>query len=334
MIAVLNIARGAASQTLVLREMAQPVPAAGEVLVKVIASGLNPSDVKVRAGAQGPMVAEAVLVHNDGAGVIEAVGDGVDPARIGQRVWLFEVNRAHGGLAQGTNGTAAEYTCVPEGLAVPLPDNVSFAAGACLGVPAMTAHRAVTCGGDIQGKTVLVTGGAGAVGHSAVQIAKAKGAYVIATVSTDDKAQIANEAGADAIVNYRTQDMVARLKTLAPDGIDHVADVDFAAHAALYPEFLKVGGTVGAYATATNLAPPVPFYPLAFRNIVVHPFVVYSMSAQAKLAAIRDIEIMLVQGCLKPRIAQAFPMEDVAKAHQAQERGELIGNIIVAIAKS
>ncbi|MBN2761264.1 MAG: alcohol dehydrogenase catalytic domain-containing protein, partial [Rhodobacteraceae bacterium] len=115
MIAVLNIARGAAARTLVLREIAQPMPAAGEVLVKVIASGLNPSDVKVRAGAQGPMVAEAVLVHNDGAGVIEAVGDGVDPARIGQRVWLFEVNRAHGGLAQGTNGTAAEYTCVPEG---------------------------------------------------------------------------------------------------------------------------------------------------------------------------------------------------------------------------
>lgn len=332
--AIVNTARGSAADTLHLSEIGRPEPGPGQVRVRVIASGLNPSDVKVRAGAQGPMVADQVVIHNDGAGVIDAVGAGVDPARIGQRVWLFEVNRAKGGLVQGAVGTAAEYVCAPEGLAVQLPETTSFAAGACLGVPAMTAHRAVTCGGDVAGKTVLVTGGAGAVGHSAIQIAKAMGARVIATVSGEAKAQIAAEAGADAIVNYRAEDLVACLKALAPDGIDHVADVDFAAHVALYPEFLKVGATVGAYATATNLTPEVPFYPLAFRNIAVQPFVVYSMSAQAKAAAIADIVQMLERGQLTPRIGQTFAMAQTVQAHEALEASGVVGNIVIQIATS
>lgn len=330
--AIVNTARGPAAETLHLCEIDLPEPGPGAVRVKVMASGVNPSDVKVRAGAQGPMMADQVVIHNDGAGVIDAVGTGVDPSRIGQRVWLFEVNRAHGGLAQGSVGTAADYVCVPDNQAVPLPANTSFAAGACLGVPAMTAHRAVTCGGDVAGKTVLVTGGAGAVGHSAIQIAKGKGARVIATVSSAKKAQIATEAGADAVVKYRDEDLVARLKVLAPDGIDHVADVDFAAHVALYPEFLKIGATVGAYATATNLTPEVPFYPLAFRNISVQPFVVYSMSDVAKAAAITDIVPMLERGQLTPRIGRTFALTEAGAAHVALEAGEVIGNIVIEIA--
>lgn len=330
--AVLNTARGAAADTLFLRQIDRPTPGPGEVLVKVAASGLNPSDVKVRAGAQGPMVAKEIIIHNDGAGVIDAVGPGVSPARVGERVWLFEVNRAGGGLTQGAFGTAAEYVSVPEQLAVRLPAAASYAEGACLGVPAMTAHRAVTCGGGVAGKTVLVTGGAGAVGHSAIQFAKAMGARVVATVSNDEKSQIAAEAGADATVNYRNDDLVAALKAIAPDGIDHVVDVDFAAHVALYPDILKIGASVGAYATATNLTPPVPFYPLAFRNIAVQFVLVYSMSMAARAAAISDIESMLTTGALRPRIGQTFALDQVVPAHEALERGRVVGNIVIDIA--
>ena len=171
--AILATARGAAREVLTLTERPDPTPTPGTVRVVVHASGVNPSDVKVRSGAQGPMPADQVTIHNDGAGIIDAVGNGIDPARIGERVWLYNVNRTADGSAQGRSGTCAEMVCVPAGLAVPLPDNISFSAAACLGVPAMTAHRAVTCGGSVEGKVVLVTGGAGAVGHQAIQIAKA-----------------------------------------------------------------------------------------------------------------------------------------------------------------
>lgn len=156
--AMFCIARGAAAEVLEAQETEIPEPGPGEVRVKMRASGVNPSDVKLRSGVQGPMVAERVVIHNDGAGVIDAVGDGVDKARIGERVWLYNVNRSPDGLGQGTSGTAAEYACVPAALAAQLPDEASYETGACLGVPAMTAHRAVTWAGSVSGKTVLVTG--------------------------------------------------------------------------------------------------------------------------------------------------------------------------------
>jgi NADPH2:quinone reductase len=328
--AVFNTARGTARDTLTLKQVGTPLPGAGEVLVAMRTSGVNPSDVKLRSGAQGPMIADQVLIHNDGAGVIEAVGEGVGPARVGQRVWLYNVNRSADGLGQGPLGTAAEYAIVPAHLAVELPEPASFDAGACLGVPAMTAHRALLWAGPVAGKTVLVTGGAGAVGHSAIQIAKAKGARVVATVSGDAKAEIARDAGADDVLNYKSAPLVDQLlDAVGAGGIDHVVDVDIAAHVDIYPQILTLNGSVGAYASASDLTPALPFYPLAFRNIQLQPVFVYSMSDAAKAEAIADINALLSSGQLTPRIDRTFALEDVAVAHETVEAGSLMGNAIL-----
>ncbi|MFP3382116.1 NADPH:quinone reductase [Tritonibacter sp. SIMBA_163] len=330
--AVFNTARGTARDTLALKEVDLPSPGAGEVLVAMRASGVNPSDVKLRSGAQGPMIADQVLVHNDGAGVIEAVGEGVGPARVGQRVWMYNINRSTDGLGQGPLGTAAQYAIIPAHLAVELPEEASFEAGACLGVPAMTAHRALMWAGPVAGRTVLVTGGAGAVGHSAIQIAKAKGARVIATVSNDIKAEIAREAGADEVLNYKATPLLDQLLDLVGNGgIDHVVDVDIAAHMEIYPQILKINGSVGAYASASNLTPALPFYPLAFRNIQLQPVFVYSMSDAAKAEAIKDINALLTSGQLSPRIDRRFALKDIAVAHETVEAGSLLGNAVVTL---
>lgn len=324
--------RGAAAEAIEQLETETPSPGPGALRVKIAASGVNPSDVKLRSGAQGPMVAERVIVHNDGAGVIDSVGEGVNPARIGERVWLYNVNRSVDGLSQGVTGTAAEYVCVQETLAAPLPDGTDIEIGACLGVPAMTAHRAAMCAGPVAGKTVLVTGGAGAVGHSAIEIAKAMGARVIATVSSEAKAEIARQAGADEVINYKAEDLKARLIDEAgQNGIDHVAEVDLAAHMDLYPKVLAFDATVGAYASTSNMTPSVPFYPLAFRNIRLQPVFVYSMSDTAKQAAMEDINRLLSQGKLNPRIDRIFDLGDAVAAHQAVENGGLVGNAILKI---
>lgn len=330
--AVFNTARGTARDTLALKEVDLPSPGAGEVLVAMRASGVNPSDVKLRSGAQGPMIADQVLVHNDGAGVIEAVGEGVGPARVGQRVWMYNINRSADGLGQGPLGTAAQYAVIPAHLAVELPEEASFEAGACLGVPAMTAHRALMWAGPVAERTVLVTGGAGAVGHSAIQIAKAKGARVIATVSNDIKAEIAREAGADEVLNYKATALLDQLLDLVGNGgIDHVVDVDIAAHMEIYPQILKINGSVGAYASASNLTPALPFYPLAFRNIQLQPVFVYSMSDAANAEAIKDINALLTSGQLSPRIDRRFALEDIAVAHETVEAGSLLGNAVVTL---
>lgn len=330
--AIFNTSRGEARDTLAMLDAEKPVPGDGQVLVKIATSGLNPSDVKVRSGIQGPMVADKVQIHNDGSGTIKAVGMGVSEARVGQRVWLYEINRSADGMKQGTNGTASEYIVCPSGLAPELPDNTSFETGACIGVPAMTAHRALTWAGDIYGKTVLVTGGAGAVGCCAIQIAKAKGAAsVIATVSSAEKAKIATQAGADNVINYKSDDLAERLLEIAPNGIDHITDVDLAAHVGLYPAIMARGGTVGAYATASNLTPEIPFYPLAFKNIGVQPVFVYSMSDVAKSKAISDIIDMLKAGTLTATIAKTFSFTDIAAAHEMVEAGGVVGNVVITV---
>jgi NADPH2:quinone reductase len=330
--ALFCVARGAAADTLELHDVDTPEPGPGEVRVRLHASGVNPSDVKLRSGVQGPMVADRVVIHNDGAGIIDAVGEGVDAERIGERVWLYNVNRSADGLRQGISGTAAEMTCVPGSLAAPLPEEASFEAGACLGVPAMTAHRAVTWAGAVSGKTVLVTGGAGAVGHSAIQIAKAMGARVITTVSSDAKGAIARDAGADAVINYRSEDLETRITQEAgQNGVEHVVEVDLAAHVNLYTKVLAFDATVGAYASSSDMTPKLPFYPLAFRNICLQPVFVYSMSDKAKQQAISDINALLTSGALTPRIDARFTLADTVSAHQAVESGRLMGNAILTI---
>lgn len=330
--AIVATARGAAKDVLRVDSVEAPLPEAGEVCVHIKAVGVNPSDVKLRAGAQGPMIADVVPVHNDASGVIAAVGDGVDPNRVGQNVWLYQVNRSEDGMGQGLRGTAAEMVCVPNGLAVTMPENMRFEEAACLGVPAMTAHRALFWAGDVSGKTVLVTGGAGSVGELAVQMAHDAGATVITTVSGDAKAGIANRAGADHVINYRDEDVEARLLEIAgPNGIDHVVDVDFAAHIALTPRVLARNGTIGAYASGSDLTPTIPYGPVMFNNTGIQLVFVYAMPDQAKVDAIAHITDMLERDALHPTVAAEFALEDIAEAHLAVEAGTLVGNAVLTV---
>ena len=305
-------------------EMADPEPGPGEVKVRVVSSGVNPSDWKRRQGLTRRIDFPRVIPNQDGAGVIEQVGEGVPASRVGERVWLFEAqnNRPF--------GSAAEYTVQPTGHAVLLPGNTTFTEGACLGVPAMTAHRCVFADGPVDGKTVLVTGGAGAVGNYAVQLAKLAGANVISTVSSDQKARIAVEAGADHTVNYRTEDVAQRVSDITGGtGVDLIVEVDFAANFNVSREILAPNSTLAIYAAGTASQPPVP---LGFKssNVNVRFVLVYDMPEPAKDAAVKDINELLEAGKLTHLLGPRFPFESTADAHRAVEGGA-IGNVTIDI---
>ena len=305
-------------------EMADPEPGPGEVKVRVISSGVNPSDWKRRQGLTRRIDFPRVIPNQDGAGIIEQVGEGVPASRIGERVWLFEAqnNRPF--------GSAAEYTIQPAGHAVLLPGNTTFAEGACLGVPAMTAHRCVFADGPVGGKTVLVTGGAGAVGNYAVQLAKLAGANVISTVSSDQKARIAKEAGADHTVNYRTEDVVQRVSDITGGArVDLIVEVDFAANFNVSRDILAPNSTLAIYAAGTAAQPPVP---LGFKssNVNVRFVLVYDMPEPAKDAAVKDINELLEAGKLTHLLGPRFPFESTADAHRAVEGGA-IGNVTIDV---
>ena len=305
-------------------EMPDTVPGPGAVRVRVITSGVKPSDWKRRAGVTQPIAFPRVIPHQDGAGVIDRVGPGVPESRLGERVWLFEAQFGR------PYGTAADYTVQPAAHAVALPAAVTFDQGACLGVPAMTAHRCLFADGPLRGKTALIPGGAGAVGHYAVQQAKLAGATVISTVSSEYKAEIARNAGADYIINYRAEDTAARIMDLTGgEGVDHIVEVDFAANFPVTSQVLKSSGVVAIYAAGTAQQPPVP---LQFRrsNTVVRNVLVYDMPEPAKAAAIADITSWLEDGRLTHLTGPRFPLEQAAQAHRAVEGGA-IGNVLVAV---
>ena len=305
-------------------EMPDPQPGPGEVRVRVITSGVNPSDWKRRQGLTNRTEFPRVIPNQDGAGVIDAVGSGVDKSRIGERVWLFESQFGR------PFGTGAEYTVQPSGHAVRLPDNTDFAAAAGLGVPAMTAHRCVFSDGTVTGKTVLVTGGAGAVGHYAVQLAKLGGAAVISTVSSDEKAQIAREAGADHTINYREGDTSEKIMDLTGGaGVDLVVEVDMAANFAVSQQVLKRSGVLAVYAAGSAQAPSVP---LKFNssNVTVRMVLVYDMPEPAKAAAISDITSWLEQGKLAPFAGPHFSLEQLKDAHLAVEHA-VIGKVVIDV---
>ncbi len=305
-------------------DMPDPQPGPGEVRVKVATSGVNPSDWKRRQGLTATIGFPRVIPNQDGAGVIDAVGDGVDSSRIGERVWLFEsqFGRAF--------GTGAEYTVQPSGHAVRLPDNTDFAAAAGLGVPAMTAHRCVFSDGPVTGKTVLVTGGAGAVGHYAVQLAKLGGAAIISTVSSDEKSQIARNAGADHTINYREENTSERILELTGgDGVDLVVEVDMAANFVVSQRVLKRSGVLAVYSAGSSEGPAVP---LSFKstNVTVRMVLVYDMPDIAKAAAVADITSWLEQGELTPFAGPHFSLEQLKDAHLAVEHGA-IGKVVVDV---
>ncbi len=318
---------GAAREVITTGELPDPQPAAGEVRVRICASGVNPSDVKRRSGNLGQKVTVPRIVpHSDGAGVIDAVGDGVPGSRIGERVWLYNAQW------QRALGTCAELCCVPQALACPLPDDVEWAAGASLGIPAMTAHRAVFARGKVRGKTVLVTGGAGAVGHYAVQIAKWGGARVIATVSSPQKAALARAAGADDILDYRADDVGLSVQEMTVGaGIDHIVEVDFGANLETSIKVLKPNGTIAAYASSREPEPRLPYYPLMTRGIGIDLVYVYILPPDARLQALSDLDAMLRAGFLQHNIGARFALDETAAAHEAQESGAIAGNIVIEV---
>jgi len=304
-----------------------PEPGPGEVRVRVRASGVNPSDTYGRSGRTAPMPFQRVIPHQDGAGVIESVGREVPAERVGERVWVYEATWNRPG------GTAAEFTVVPAQRAVTLPDGIDFDAGACLGIPAMTAHRAVFANGPVDGQVVLVTGGAGAVGTAAIQFAKWGGARtVLATVSSDAKAAAARDAGADHIVNYKTDDVVAVVRHLTHDaGVDRIVEVDFGGNLPVSLQIVKPDGIIASYATRGEPEPKVPFRALMVKNITVLGILVYTMPESAKAAAMADATRALQARALRPLIGARLPLAGAAEAHTAVERGTIIGNVVLQL---
>jgi NADPH:quinone reductase len=318
---------GLAEQVLVVDDLSDPQPAAGEVRVRLQWSGINPSDVKARSGARGPaMPFPRVIPHSDGMGVIDGVGVGVDPARSGERVWLW--NAAWG----RPFGTAAEFICLPEQQAVPLPANVPGEVGACLGIPALTALHAVLTDGGVEGQRVLVAGGAGAVGHYAVQFARLLGArQVITTVSSPAKAALARVAGADVVIDYRTESVVDRVREATQgDGVDRVIEVDVAANAAIDMEVVRPDGQWVVYGSGARQF-TLPFFPMISRNFGVRFFIVYHLSESDRHRAVGILTDFLRRDTLQHNIAVTLPLDSIAQAHRAVESGAVTGNVILSI---
>jgi NADPH:quinone reductase len=320
---------GSAAEVLTFGEMPTPVAGPGEVRIRLEASGVNPADTYRRAGTLRAMEYPRVIPNSDGAGIVDHVGSGVTRLKAGQRVWLF--NGQRNGRAFGT---AAEYIALAEHLVTPLPDNLSFAQGATLGIPCMTAWCSLFCDGPIVGQTVLVTGGAGAVGHYAVQLAKWGGAKVIATASSAAKAEQARLAGADLVVNYRSEDVVAKaLDFTGQRGVNRVVDVDFGGNLATTLKLMAMNSTIAIYATNGNRNPVVPMRELMERCIALRSLVLPALPPPLHAAAQADITKWLAAGPRLHNIAGQFALNDTAQAHVAVEKGDKLGTVIVDCAR-
>ena len=313
---------GLAADVMKVGDLPDPEPAAGEVRVRLHASAVNPSDVKARGGSR-PIRWPKLIPNSDGAGVIDAVGAGVH-RRVGERVWVFN------GQWDRAFGTSAQMIALPSALAVPLPDHVSFDQGACLGIPVMTAHRALFADGPISGKTVLVTGGAGVVGHYAIQLAKWAGARVVTTVSNDAKAAHARAAGADIVINYRSEDVAARIKAEAA-GVDRIVEVDFGKNLPVSAQVLNPDGVIACYASTSIPRPQYPYPEMLWRNPVVRQVFVYTMSDAAKAQAHADIARWLQNTQPLFAIAARFSLDEIVAAHHAVESGNKIGHVVLAL---
>jgi NADPH:quinone reductase len=317
--------QGAARDVLRVGEQPTPQAGTGEVRVRLRTSGVNPSDWKVRRGGFGRgLIAPLIIPHSDGAGEIDAVGADV-PDRIGERVWIWngQWKRAH--------GTAAEYIVVPSAQAVRLPENVSYAEGACLGIPALTAVQAVRLAAIGRDSTVLIVGGAGAVANYAIQLAKLRGGTVLSTVSSDIKAAHAQRVGADAIINYRNEDVGERVKALTGGrGVDAVIELDLSRNAKLYPSILRPHASAVVYGMSASEA-ALPSLWMMQNSITLRLFLVYDLGDDDRAAGIVELSKWLEAGRLQHTIAQRFPLERIAEAHEAVERGEALGNVVLDI---
>ena len=306
-----------------IETLPRPEPVPGEVLVSMRVSGVNPTDWKARRpGSTTAGDPEWITPNQDGAGEIVAVGEGVDPDRVGERVWLWQAQW------ERPDGTAAQFVALPAERAVALPDGVSFDLGAGLGIPAMTAHRCLFADGPIADAYVLVTGGAGAVGHAAIELARWGGARVAATVSSDEKAQLARAAGAELVVNYRTEDVVDAVRAWAPNGVRRVVDVSITDNLETDTGVLAPGGVVSSYAVGAE--PVLLTRRLMALNAEFQFVLVYTMPEAAKRQSVEDITAALRDGALTELPALRFGLDDIAAAHDAVERGA-VGKVLVDI---
>jgi NADPH:quinone reductase len=319
-------ANGAARDVLRVGEVETPSPGPGEVRVRIAASGVNPSDVKAREGRTRKIAFPRVIPQSDAAGIIDAVGSGVAPARVGERVWTWN------GQWKRAFGTAAQYIVLPEGLAVPLPEHASFAEGACLGIPAMTAAHAIAVSGLGPGGTALICGGAGGVGHYAIQFAKAAGATVITTVSSENKAKLARAAGADHVIDYKRENVGERVMALTGGrGVDAVIELDLAANARLLPGVAHARTKVVVYGTGAQVA-EIPAQFLLTSAVTIQFIFVYELTAAERTAALAMIARMIEARQLVHNVAATFPLDDIVAAHEAVEQGRMPGNVVVTVA--
>ncbi len=314
--------RGPARDVLRVVEMPDPEPGPGEVRVRVRVSGVNPTDWKTRQG-EGPVTGGWQSPGQDGAGEVDAVGEGIDPRRVGERVWVYLA------AAGRPYGTAATYTCVPAAQAVPLPSNVSYSQGAGFGVPFITAHRCVFADGPVDRCRVLVTGGAGAVGHAAVQLARLAGAEVITTVSSPDKAAVASTAAPRVILNYRDPDYDARLRHEAPSGVDRVVEVALGANLEASLAVLVPHGVIVTYASEAE-DPRLPVRRLMTGNVVVRYVLIYNLLPPMLSEAVRTISAAAAAGSLRALPEHHFPLGEIAGAHEAVESG-VLGKVLVDV---
>src|SRR5580658_2796997 len=316
--------QGPARDVLVVGEMPDPVPGAGEVRIRIAASGVNPGDTKKREDAFGyGMAYSRVIPHSDGAGTVDQVGDGVSSEWIGRRVWCY------GAQSYRPFGTAAEFTVVPLDHVAALPENVSPDQGACLGIPGITAHRAVHVAGDVTGRTVLVQGAAGAVGMCAVHLARHAGARVIGTVRSSSEEPAARTAGAhEVILNDAT--LPARVKAIVPAGIDHIVEVAFGANIDADVEILKMGGSISTYAT-DNASPKIPFWLMVFKNIRAFFLGSDDFPKEAKVQAARDLTAALAAGWAGFEIGERIPLSEIALAHELAEHPVRPGCVVVTV---
>ena len=313
--------KGPAGEVLCIEEIERPEPGRGQVRVRIELSGVNPTDVKARSGEVPRPINGFQIPHQDGAGVIDAVGQGVDEGRIGERVWVWLA-------AMGPWGTAAEWTVMPEEQAMPLPEGASFELGACLGVPALTAQYCLLVDGPVEGETVLVSGGAGAVGHFAIELGRHAGARIVSTVSSLEKAELAKNAGADLVVDYTADDAVHQIKAVTPH-VDRVIEVALGSNLAMDLQLSKPNTTIVCYA-ASGSDPTLPVRACMSANVVLRFVLLYGVPRPVLVAAAQAVTDALVAGVLTEPPVHRFALEDIAAAHEAQEAGA-VGKVLVEV---
>ncbi len=318
--------QGSPAEVLQVGELATPVPAAGEVRIRIHASGVNPGDVKKRQDQFGVgMPFPRIIPHSDGAGLIDEVGDPAASSRVGQRVWCF------GAQSYRPFGTAAEYVVVPSEQAIDLDDDVSYEQGSCLGIPGITAHRAIHIAGSVRDRVILVQGAAGAVGQCACALARHAGALVLATVRSDNDVAVAERAGAQftlVTAGMTGDELVDQVHSIATNGVDHIVEVAFHANIKTNERLLRQGGSIAAYATG-NPTPAIPFWPLVFKNVSLHFLGSDDFPIAAKIAAASALNDVLASGWPGFEIGMAVPLESIGIAHEAVEAGNVRGRVVV-----